>query len=114
MKNQRASLRDLFRRRRAPHALPDQKRPGASRTPHERWTDRGEAGGPASDHGRHITLLHRTGSYWGLVPFACHRRRREGVLFVDQEDEEQLLRETLPGYREYQQKVRHRLLPGIW
>jgi protein-S-isoprenylcysteine O-methyltransferase Ste14 len=29
-------------------------------------------------------------------------------------DEEQLLSETLPGYREHQQKVRHRLLPGIW
>ena len=29
-------------------------------------------------------------------------------------DEEQFLRERLPGYTEYQQKVRHRLVPRIW
>jgi protein-S-isoprenylcysteine O-methyltransferase Ste14 len=50
------------------------------------------------------------GSYWGLVPFACLLPFLIWRLF----DEEQLLGETLPGYREYQQKVRHRLLPGIW
>jgi protein-S-isoprenylcysteine O-methyltransferase Ste14 len=50
------------------------------------------------------------GSYWGLLPFACLLPFLIWRLF----DEEQLLGETLPGYREYQQKVRHRLLPGIW
>jgi len=50
------------------------------------------------------------GSYWGLVPFACLLPFLIWRLF----DEEHLLGETLPGYREYQQKVRHRLLPGIW
>ena len=50
------------------------------------------------------------GSYWGLIPFVCLVPFLIWRLF----DEEQLLRETLPGYREYQQKVRHRLLPGIW
>jgi protein-S-isoprenylcysteine O-methyltransferase Ste14 len=50
------------------------------------------------------------GSYWGLIPIACLLPFLIWRLF----DEEQLLGETLPGYREYQQKVRHRLLPGIW
>jgi protein-S-isoprenylcysteine O-methyltransferase Ste14 len=50
------------------------------------------------------------GSYWGLVPFVCLLPFLIWRLF----DEEQLLSETLTGYREYQQKVRHRLLPGIW
>jgi protein-S-isoprenylcysteine O-methyltransferase Ste14 len=50
------------------------------------------------------------GSYWGLVPLAGMMPFLIWRLF----DEERLLRETLPGYREYQRKVRHRLLPGIW
>ncbi len=50
------------------------------------------------------------GSYWGLIPFVCLVPFLIWRLF----DEEHLLCETLPGYREYQQKVRHRLLPGIW
>jgi protein-S-isoprenylcysteine O-methyltransferase Ste14 len=50
------------------------------------------------------------GSYWGLIPFVCLVPFLIWRLF----DEERLLCETLPGYREYQQKVRHRLLPGIW
>jgi protein-S-isoprenylcysteine O-methyltransferase Ste14 len=29
-------------------------------------------------------------------------------------DEERLLAEQLPGYVEYQKKVRYRLVPGIW
>jgi protein-S-isoprenylcysteine O-methyltransferase Ste14 len=29
-------------------------------------------------------------------------------------DEERFLRERLSGYIEYQQKVRHRLVPRIW
>jgi len=29
-------------------------------------------------------------------------------------DEEKQLREGLPGYREYCEKVRYRLVPGIW
>jgi len=50
------------------------------------------------------------GSYRGLIPFVCLVPFLIWRLF----DEERLLRETLPGYREYQHKVRHRLLPGIW
>jgi protein-S-isoprenylcysteine O-methyltransferase Ste14 len=29
-------------------------------------------------------------------------------------DEERFLAANLPGYTEYQQKVRHRLVPQIW
>jgi protein-S-isoprenylcysteine O-methyltransferase Ste14 len=50
------------------------------------------------------------GSYWGLIPFVCLVPFLIWRLF----DEEQLLDETLPGYRDYQRKVRRRLLPGIW
>ena len=50
------------------------------------------------------------GSYWGLVPFAALLPFLMWRLF----DEEQFLSESLPGYVEYQRKVRHRLIPGIW
>lgn len=50
------------------------------------------------------------GSYWAFVPLAGMLPFLLWRLF----DEERLLRETLPDYAEYQQKVRHRLLPGIW
>jgi len=50
------------------------------------------------------------GSVWGLLPIALMLPFLIWRLF----DEERLLRETLPGYLEYQLKVRHRLLPGIW
>lgn len=49
-------------------------------------------------------------SFWGFVPFAVIF----AALLLRLFDEEQLLREELPGYIEYQQKVRHRLVPGIW
>src|SRR5262249_11704364 len=50
------------------------------------------------------------GSWWGLLglglmlPFLIWRLL----------DEEDLLARRLPGYREYQQRVRHRLVPGVW
>jgi protein-S-isoprenylcysteine O-methyltransferase Ste14 len=50
------------------------------------------------------------GSYWGLVPLAAMSPFLIWRLF----DEERFLCERLPGYTEYQQKVRHRLVPGIW
>ena len=50
------------------------------------------------------------GSYWGLVPFAALLPFLMWRLF----DEEKFLSESLPGYVEYQRKVRHRLVPGIW
>jgi protein-S-isoprenylcysteine O-methyltransferase Ste14 len=50
------------------------------------------------------------GSYWGLV-FVI-----PGVtaLVLRIRDEEQLLREELDGYRDYQRMVRYRLLPRVW
>jgi protein-S-isoprenylcysteine O-methyltransferase Ste14 len=50
------------------------------------------------------------GSYWGLafvVPGLM-------VLASRIRDEEKLLRDELPGYREYTQTVRYRLAPGMW
>jgi protein-S-isoprenylcysteine O-methyltransferase Ste14 len=50
------------------------------------------------------------GSYWGLVPLAAMLPFLIWRLF----DEERMLSEHLPGYTDYQRKVRHRLLPGLW
>jgi protein-S-isoprenylcysteine O-methyltransferase Ste14 len=50
------------------------------------------------------------GSYWGvlivvaLVPLLIWRLT----------DEERFLAQNLPGYREYQGRVRYRLLPLVW
>jgi protein-S-isoprenylcysteine O-methyltransferase Ste14 len=50
------------------------------------------------------------GSYWGLVLVIPGLM----VLGLRIHDEEQLLREKLDGYCEYQQKVRYRLVPYMW
>jgi protein-S-isoprenylcysteine O-methyltransferase Ste14 len=50
------------------------------------------------------------GSYWGLLPFAA----TIPFLLWRILDEERLLAGQLPGYAEYQRKVRFRLLPRIW
>jgi protein-S-isoprenylcysteine O-methyltransferase Ste14 len=50
------------------------------------------------------------GSYWGVVPLTLMAPFLVWRLF----DEERLLREKLPGYTDYQKKVRHRLVPRIW
>ena len=50
------------------------------------------------------------GSTWGLVPLAAMLPFLIWRLF----DEEKLLARSLPGYAEYQQRVRHRLVPGVW
>ena len=36
------------------------------------------------------------------------------ILVVRILNEEQVLERDLPGYKEYKQKVRYRLVPGIW
>lgn len=49
-------------------------------------------------------------SYWGLavlVPSVV-------VLGARIVDEERMLTEQLPGYREYRQRVRYRLIPNVW
>ena len=50
------------------------------------------------------------GSYWGLVPIATMMPFLIWRLF----DEERVLAKNLPGYTEYQKRVRHRLVPFVW
>jgi protein-S-isoprenylcysteine O-methyltransferase Ste14 len=50
------------------------------------------------------------GSYWGLVPFVLTMP----FLIWRLVDEERFLALNLPGYAEYQERVRHRLVPFVW
>jgi protein-S-isoprenylcysteine O-methyltransferase Ste14 len=50
------------------------------------------------------------GSCWGLVPIAAMMPFLIWRLF----DEERFLARNLPGYTEYQKRVRHRLVPFVW
>jgi protein-S-isoprenylcysteine O-methyltransferase Ste14 len=50
------------------------------------------------------------GSYWGLIPVAMMIPALVWRLF----DEERFLVRNLPGYTEYQKRVRHRLVPFVW
>jgi protein-S-isoprenylcysteine O-methyltransferase Ste14 len=50
------------------------------------------------------------GSYWGLL-FVLPGML---VLVFRILDEERLLTQELPGYREYAQRVRYRLVPNVW
>lgn len=49
-------------------------------------------------------------SYWGLIPFVVIIP----LLMWRLLDEEKLLRTELAGYKQYQERTRYRLLPGIW
>ena len=50
------------------------------------------------------------GSYWGFVPIAAMMP----FLIWRLIDEERFLVKNLPGYAQYQKRVRHRLVPFIW
>lgn len=50
------------------------------------------------------------GSWWGLVPLAL----TIPVVIWRLLDEERLLTRDLPGYAAYREKVRDRLIPGVW
>ena len=50
------------------------------------------------------------GSYWGLVPIAAMMP----FLIWRLLDEERFLARSLPGYADYQKRVRHRLVPFVW
>jgi protein-S-isoprenylcysteine O-methyltransferase Ste14 len=50
------------------------------------------------------------GSYWGFLALAAMMP----FLIWRLVDEEKVLARDLPGYTEYQQRVRHRLVPLIW
>jgi protein-S-isoprenylcysteine O-methyltransferase Ste14 len=50
------------------------------------------------------------GSWYALIVFAVY----PAVIVVRLKDEEALLTRELPGYAEYKQKVKYRLIPFIW
>ena len=50
------------------------------------------------------------GSYWMIIPAIL----AIAISFLRTAKEDALLQEELPGYAEYSQKVRFRLIPGIW
>jgi protein-S-isoprenylcysteine O-methyltransferase Ste14 len=50
------------------------------------------------------------GSFWALIPAVISYL----LLVVRTALEDRTLRAELPGYREYAQRVRYRLVPGIW
>jgi protein-S-isoprenylcysteine O-methyltransferase Ste14 len=58
----------------------------------------------------HLALPFALGSIWALLPAAL------GTIFfvVRTSHEERTLRDHLAGYREYQTRVRWRLVPGVW
>ena len=49
-------------------------------------------------------------SWWAIVPAAL-----SGIVLVIRTDlEDRMLRDELPGYRDYTERVRFRLVPGVW
>jgi protein-S-isoprenylcysteine O-methyltransferase Ste14 len=50
------------------------------------------------------------GSLWGLIPAALAVL----TIIIRTYLEDKTLQKELPGYIEYTQKVRYRLIPGIW
>ncbi len=50
------------------------------------------------------------GSYYALIAFAFY----PAIIVVRLTDEEELLTKELPGYAEYKQKVKYRMIPFIW
>lgn len=50
------------------------------------------------------------GSWYALIAFAFY----PAIIIVRLKDEEELLTRELPGYAEYRQKVKYRIIPFIW
>ena len=50
------------------------------------------------------------GSWYALIAFAFY----PVIILVRLTDEEKLLTKELPGYAEYKQKVKYRLIPFVW
>ena len=50
------------------------------------------------------------GSWYALIVFAFY----PAIIIVRLKDEEDLLTRELPGYAEYKEKVKYRILPFIW
>lgn len=49
-----------------------------------------------------------------LLDYCCFCLHGRSVLILRILDEEKSLKEELPGYAEYMQKVRYRLVPYLW
>ena len=50
------------------------------------------------------------GSWWGVLALVV----MVGALILRIFDEEKFLTSELPGYADYKQKVRYRLIPHLW
>lgn len=50
------------------------------------------------------------GSWYALIAFAFY----PAIIIVRLKDEEALLTKELPGYAEYKQKVKYRIIPFVW
>lgn len=50
------------------------------------------------------------GSWYALIPFAFY----PAAIVIRLKDEEDLLTRELPGYPEYKQKVKYRIIPFVW
>jgi protein-S-isoprenylcysteine O-methyltransferase Ste14 len=50
------------------------------------------------------------GSLWALILMLFYPL----VIVIRIQNEEQLLVQELPGYREYQKRVKYKIIPGIW
>jgi protein-S-isoprenylcysteine O-methyltransferase Ste14 len=50
------------------------------------------------------------GSYWAIIPALFIIP----ILVARIRNEEQILERELKGYQEYMQKIKFRLIPGIW
>jgi protein-S-isoprenylcysteine O-methyltransferase Ste14 len=66
----------------------------------------GYSGGVLLSAGMALAL----GSVWALIPVAL----LAAVLVLRTKWEDETLQEKLPGYKEYAQRVRFRLVPGLW
>ena len=51
------------------------------------------------------------GSYWAVLPMWLIIPI---ITILRIPNEEEVLKRDLPGYEEYMQKVKYRLLPGVW
>ena len=50
------------------------------------------------------------GSWYALIAFGFY----PAIIVIRLKDEEELLTRELPGYREYKQKVKYRMIPFVW
>ena len=50
------------------------------------------------------------GSWYALIAFAFY----PAIIIVRLKDEEELLTKELPGYADYKQKVKYRIIPFVW